>query len=91
MIATQDQRPLVLTYRFKRQWNRLAPDAQIAVGKALTKLRQGACRMKSLSAYPGLYEVRVTNAIRMIIERPRAAEGTIVRSVGDHDPILRRP
>lgn len=83
--------PLVLSYRFRRQWNRLSPDAQVAVAKILTKLRRGTCRMKALSAYPGLYEIRVSPRLRLIVERPFADDGTIVRSVGDHGPILRRP
>lgn len=82
---------LVLTYRFRRQWNRLPPEAQVAVGKVLTKLRAGSCRMKALTAYPGLYEIRVSNTLRLIVERPFSEAGTIVRSVGDHGPILRRP
>jgi hypothetical protein len=89
--SDREQHPLVLSYRFRRQWNRLAPDAQVAVGKVLTKLRQGSCRMKALSAYPGLYEIRISNSLRLIVERPFSDEGTIVRSVGDHGPILRRP
>ena len=91
MLNEPGNRPVVLSYRFRRQWNRLAPEAQVAVGKILTKLRSGACRVKSLSAYPGLYEIRVSPSLRLIIERPFANAGPIVRSVGDHGPILRRP
>ena len=83
------QHPLVMTCRFERQWRRLPKEAQVAVGKVLTKLRKGSCRMKSLTAYPGLFEVRVLSRLRLIIECP--GEGFIVRSVGAHDPILRRP
>ena len=83
------QNPLVMTYRFRRQWHRLPREAHEAVGKVLTKLRRGSCRMKSLTAHPGLFEVRVLSRLRLIIECP--GEGFIVRSVGDHDPILRRP
>jgi hypothetical protein len=90
-LMPRTDHPLVLSYRFRRQWNRLPPEVQAAVGKVLVKIRQGACRMKSLSAHRGLYEVRVTNRLRLIIERPGAEVGTIVRSVGDLDPILRRP
>ena len=81
--------PLVTTYRFERQWSRLPREAHEAVGKALDKLRRGSCRMKSLTAYPGLFEVRVLSRLRLIIEC--SGEGFIVRSVGAHDPILRRP
>ena len=88
-METEKQRPLVMTYLFKRQWHRLPREAQVAVGKALIKLRRGSCRMKSLTAYPGLFEVRVLNRLRLIVECP--GEGFIVRSVGPHDPILRRP
>ena len=78
-----------MTYRFKRQWHRLPREAQAAVGKALTKLRRGSCRIKPLATHPGLFEVRVLTRLRLIIECP--GEGFIVRSVGPHDPILRRP
>jgi len=83
--------PLILTTRFRRQWTRLPPDAQVAVGKVLAKLRHGACRIKALTAYPDLYEVRASNNLRVIVERPFAATGTVIRSVGYHGPILRRP
>lgn len=89
MSEYENQNPLVMTYRFERQWRRLPKEAQVAVGKVLTKLRKGSCRMKSLTAYPGLFEVRVLSRLRLIIECP--GEGFIVRSVGAHDPILRRP
>ena len=84
-------RRLVLSYRFRRQWNRLAPETQVVVGKTLTKLRRGACRMKALSAYPGLYEIRISSRLRLIVEQPFADAGLIVRAIGDHGPILRRP
>ena len=89
VMETQEQRPLVMTYRFKRQWRRLPAQAQEAVGKSLTKLRGGSCRIKPLVTHPGLFEVRVLSGIRMIVEM--CGDGLIVRSVGNHGPILRRP
>ncbi len=93
-MLTQDpstDHPVVLTYRFRRQWNRLPPETQVVVGKMLAKLRSGHCRMTALTAYPGLYELRVSSSLRLIVERPFAAGGTIVRSVVEHGSILRRP
>ena len=89
-MEIQEQRPLVMTYRFRRQWRRLPREGQAAVGKALTKLRRGGSgRIKPLATHPGLYEVRVLSGIRMIVEM--CGDGLIVRSVGNHGPILRRP
>ncbi|AUW92640.1 hypothetical protein BXT84_00625 [Sulfobacillus thermotolerans] len=85
------EHPLILSYRFCRQRDRLAPPAQVAVDKVLIKLSGGSCKLKKLSAYPGLYEIRISPSLRLIIERPFANAGTIVRSVGPHGPILRRP
>ena len=77
--------------RFRRQHDRLPPDTQIVVLKILRKLQTpGSCRIKALSAYPGLYEIRVNASVRLILER-HAAGHWYVRSVGEHGPILRRP
>ena len=77
--------------RFRRQHDRLPPSTQVAVIKILRKLQtQGSCRMKALSAYPGLYEIRVNASMRLILERHTTGHW-YVRSVGNHGPILRRP
>ncbi len=83
--------PVVLTQRFLRQWRHLAPPAYVAVEKALTKLERGAGAVKALSSYAGLFELRGPNGLRIILERAESGSGWIVRSVGAHDPILRRP
>jgi len=83
--------PLVMTKRFLRQWRHLAPPAQAAVEKALQKLERGAGTLKALTSYVGLYEIRITSGVRLILERCEAGPGWIIRAVGDHDPILRRP
>lgn len=80
----------VLTRRFQRQWDRLTGPAREAVGRALHKLQRGELPLKSLVAYPGMYEARVMAGMRMIVERGDGP-GWIVRSIGPHDPILRRP
>lgn len=82
--------PVVMTRRFKRQWDRLTGPAARAVGQALHKLQRGELPLKRLVAFPGLYEARVLTGVRLIVERADSP-GWIVRSVGDHDPILRRP
>ena len=80
---------VILSKRFKRQWRRLPGPAQAAVSKALHKLERGAGAMKALSTHPGLYEVRALHGIRIIVV-PRG-QSLVVRAVGYHDPILRRP
>ena len=80
---------LILSKRFKRQWRRLPGPAQAAVSKALRKLERGAGAMKALSTHPGLYEMRALHGIRIIIQ-PQG-QRLVVRGVGYHDPILRRP
>lgn len=79
----------ILSKRFKRQWRRLPLPAQAAVDKALRKLDRGAETMKALSTHPGLYEMRALHGIRIIIQ-PQG-QRFVVRGVGYHDPILRRP
>ena len=86
-----DTPPLVMTKRFLRQWRHLAPPAQAAVSKTLSKIERGAGAMKALTSYVGLFEARAPNGLRIILERCESGPGWIVRSVGDHDPILRRP
>ena len=81
--------PIVLTKRFLRQWHKMADPANTAIARSLTKLRQGAIPMKALLAHPDCYEVRPLARLRLIIEQ--ADGGWIVRSVGDHDPVLRHP
>ena len=77
--------------RFRRQHDRLPLSIQIAVLKILRKLQTpGSCRIKALSAYPGLYEIRVNSSVRLILERHTPRHWS-VRSVGEHGPILRRP
>ncbi len=83
--------PIVLTKRFRRQRGRLAPPAQAAVEKTLKKLQRGAGSLKALVAYTGLFELRAAHGLRLIVERADGGPGWIVRSVGAHDPILRRP
>ena len=83
--------PLVFTKRFLRQWRHLAPPAYSAVEKALQKLERGAGTLKALTSYVGLYEMRAPNGLRIILERCEAGPGWVIRAVGDHDPILRRP
>ncbi len=80
----------VLTKRFQRQLDRLTGPAANAAHRALHKLQRGELPLKNLVAYPGLYEARVMAGLRLIVERADDA-GWIVRSVGAHDPILRRP
>jgi hypothetical protein len=67
----------------------VADPANTAIARSLTKLRQGAIPMKALLAHPDCYEVRPLARLRLIIEQ--ADGGWIVRSVGDHDPVLRHP
>ncbi len=83
--------PIIATKRFGRQLSRLPRPARDAVETALAKLARGAGSMKVLVAHTGLLEVRVTNHIRLIVELPASGPGLVVRSVGDHDVILRRP
>ena len=80
---------MILSKRFKRQWRRLPPPAQTAVRKALDKLERGAGALKALSTHAGLYEIRVPHGLRIIVRRQGPC--LVVRAVGAHDPILRRP
>lgn len=83
--------PCVLSKRFQRQWDRLSGPAAEAVSRALHKLRRGTLPLRALTAYPGCYEAKVLARMRLIVERGQGGSGWIVRSVGNHDPILRRP
>jgi len=81
--------PIMLTKRFLRQWHKMADPANTAIARSLTKLRQGAIPMKAMAAHPTYYELRPLAHLRLIVEQ--ADGGWIVRSVGDHDPVLRHP
>ncbi|MBX5466884.1 MAG: hypothetical protein K6U14_05240 [Firmicutes bacterium] len=81
---------LELTPRFRRQWSRLPPEAQVAVARALAKLGQGTGRRKALARFAGLFELRVTDDLRLTWSWGVAGR-VVVRSVGRHDVTLKRP
>lgn len=68
LFASDSDQFLVFTYRFRRQWNRLPIESQVAVGKVLTKLSRGACRLKRLTDSQFTAPVATQSAI-LIVKR----------------------
>lgn len=79
---------LELTPRFRRQWNRLAPDNQKRVALALGKLRAGRGIRKKLTRRTDVRELRVSGDLRLLY-RGAGPDDIIVLGVGGHDTIDR--
>jgi len=85
--------PIQFTERFAKQYERLPKTMQKKVDKALTVLgdnpKHPSLRVKKMEGRKDIWEARPSKRLRMTFEM---AGGTIVmRNVGKHDEVLKRP
>ena len=81
------------TERFKKAYKALTKDDQERTQKAMRLLvenqRHPSLRVKKLKGVKGIWEARVTQAVRMTFEISK--DVIWLRNVGAHDPTLKNP
>jgi mRNA-degrading endonuclease RelE of RelBE toxin-antitoxin system len=85
--------PVVISERFARAYAKLPGDVQNKVDKALRLLdedfRHPGLRARRVEGTEEIYEARVDHRHRITYHRE--GDRLVMRNVGEHDDILRRP
>jgi mRNA-degrading endonuclease RelE of RelBE toxin-antitoxin system len=83
----------VLTERFHRAYRSLTAKEQERVQNALRRmsedLRHPGLRVKRIRGTQGIWEARVSRALRLTFEVE--GENIVLRNVGGHDATLKKP
>ena len=84
---------LILTNRFQKAYQSLAAVDQGRVQKAIRlmsdDLRHPGLRVKRIKGTQGIWEARASKSLRITFETE--GDALILRNVGHHDQILKKP
>jgi mRNA-degrading endonuclease RelE of RelBE toxin-antitoxin system len=84
---------ILLTEQFEQGYRRLTDAEKRSVRKALGLLsdntRHPGLRVKKMEGRRGVWEARPSKRLRMTFEMD--GEAILMRNVGEHDRVLRRP
>ena len=84
---------VVFTEQFEQAYEKLAAAEKRSVGRALARLgdnpKHPGLRVKKLEGKQGVWEARPSKRLRMTFQM--VGETIVVRNVGEHDSVLRRP
>ena len=84
---------IVLTEQFEQAYEKLTKAEKRSVGKALTLLGDDpgypGLRVKKLEGSRNIWEARPSKRLRMTFQV--AGESIIMRNVGEHDRVLKKP
>jgi len=84
---------IIFTERFEQAYDRLTAAGRQSVRKALALLADNpgypGLRVKKLQGTQSIWEARPSRRLRMTFET--AGQTIVMRNVGEHDRVLRRP
>ena len=84
---------IIFTERFEQAYDKLTDAEKRSVRKALTlmgdSLRHPSLHVKKMEGRQNTWEDRPSRRLRMTFEM--AGENIIVRNVGEHDKVLKKP
>lgn len=84
---------IILTEQFQQAYSRLTLAEKRAVQKALVILREDSrypgLRVKKMQGPRDIWEARASKRVRLTFEM--AGDTLLMRNVGEHDRVLKRP
>jgi mRNA interferase RelE/StbE len=84
---------ILFTEQFEQAYDKLTKDEKQSVRKALALLgdnpRYPSLRVKKMEGTKNIWEARPSRRLRMTFEM--AGDSILMRNVGEHDKVLKRP